>query len=224
MRPKLSGDTLALGLTGLNSSKGAVDTYKRSESTWEPTGRLTAPDGQVNDGFGWSLALGSNTLVIGAPALNVRTGSVYVYNFADGAWTFAQKLQVPSSILSNLFGDKVDLSGTTFIVSCFRDKGTPETPVGAAYIYSRPSASQVAVAGRVLTLGGQGLRNAVVSLTGPDGMPRTVATSTLGYYNFPDVATGNSYVIAVSSRRYRFEQRTVDVNSDLTNVDFTGLE
>jgi cytochrome c peroxidase len=80
------------------------------------------------------------------------------------------------------------------------------------------------IAGRVTNPEGLGLRNAVVTLTGPDGVSRRVSTSSLGFYQFSDIAIAGSYTMAVSSRRYRFDGISLDLSSNLTGVDFTGLE
>lgn len=87
--------------------------------------------------------------------------------------------------------------------------------------YTRPS---VSVSGRVVTPTGQGLRNAVVSIIDSLGVRRTANTSTLGYYSIPEIPPGPNYTIAVSSRRFRYTSRAVTIESDLTEMDFTGLE
>ena len=85
-------------------------------------------------------------------------------------------------------------------------------------------ASGVTVSGRVVTPSGLGLRNAIVALTDSQGVRRIATTSSFGFYSFADVATGQTYIIGVSSKRYRFAARSLLINGDMTNVDFTGLE
>ncbi|MEJ7623012.1 MAG: carboxypeptidase regulatory-like domain-containing protein [Pyrinomonadaceae bacterium] len=82
----------------------------------------------------------------------------------------------------------------------------------------------VTVSGRVTTPGGQGLRNAVVMIADSLGTRRLATTSSFGFYTFESVSLGESYTISVSSRRYRFSARVTQVNGDLANVDFIGLE
>jgi hypothetical protein len=83
--------------------------------------------------------------------------------------------------------------------------------------------TSIEISGRVLTSGGQGLRNALVRLSGPAGM-FTVPTSSLGYYSITNVPAGLTYTISVASRRYRFESRELTPSTNLADVDFTGLE
>ena len=86
------------------------------------------------------------------------------------------------------------------------------------------AAANASISGRVTTPNGVGLRNATVVLTDSLGNRRSVTTSSFGYYQFDDVALAASYTLAVSSRQYRFAQRTVQVTGNLTDVDFVGLE
>ncbi len=80
------------------------------------------------------------------------------------------------------------------------------------------------VSGQILTAGGLGLRNAVVSITDATGTRRSVQVSPLGFYSIENVATGINHVISVSSKRFRFASRTVNLTGNLSNVDFVGLE
>ena len=70
-----------------------------------------------------------------------------------------------------------------------------------------------------VTPAGLGVRNAAVSLTGSDGIARTVTTGSFGIYSFNNLSGGTAYTISVSSKRYRFSPRIVQVDADLTNVD-----
>lgn len=87
-----------------------------------------------------------------------------------------------------------------------------------------PSAAGVSVSGRVMTSDGRGLRNARVVLTDSHGLARTVTTSSFGAYQFDDVAAGETYVIGVVSKLYRFSSQLVTVEDTLTNVNFIGQE
>ncbi len=86
-----------------------------------------------------------------------------------------------------------------------------------------PSAN-VTVSGRVLTSDGRGLRNATVSITDSQGVSRTATTSSFGFFSFDNISTDQMYVFRISSRLFRFQPRTVQVNGNLTLADFVGLE
>ncbi len=78
--------------------------------------------------------------------------------------------------------------------------------------------------GRVVTPDARGLRNSIVTLTDSQGVTRSATTSSFGFFSFTDVAVGETYTVRIGSRLYRFAPRTMQVISDLTLVDFVGLE
>lgn len=80
------------------------------------------------------------------------------------------------------------------------------------------------VSGRVLTPQGAGLRNAIVSMTDSRGIKQTATSSSFGTYSFANARVGETYVLTVSSRRFRITPRTVVITGNLTDVDLTGLE
>ena len=85
-------------------------------------------------------------------------------------------------------------------------------------------ASNVSVSGRVLTPDGIGLKNAIVTLTDQNGVRVRVITSSFGAYLFSSVPTGGSYLFSISSKRFRFQPRSLIINADLTGNDFVGIE
>jgi hypothetical protein len=83
-----------------------------------------------------------------------------------------------------------------------------------------PTAANVAVSGRVFSPDGSGLRNASVSITDSHGNVRRALTGSFGYFRFDEIAAGESYVVAVTSKRYVFSPRIVNPTDELTDVDF----
>ena len=102
--------------------------------------------------------------------------------------------------------------------------GSHQGRAGGSVRFIRPTFTSVGVSGLVTTPDGRALRNAVVSITNSLGVRRTILTSTFGAYTFDDVASGATYTLSVSSRRYRFAARQVTVSGNLTDVNFVGLE
>lgn len=98
------------------------------------------------------------------------------------------------------------------------------TPAGVFSVRIREDAVTVSLSGRVTTPDGRGLRNATVAITDPQGVQRTATTSSFGFYSFDNVAAGETYVISVSSRLYRFRSQILQINDTLTDVNFVGRE
>lgn len=102
--------------------------------------------------------------------------------------------------------------------------GTPYTLDVSGLRLAAPTAAAVSVSGRVTTGAGIGIGSASVTIAGQNGSPRTVRTNPFGYFRFDDVSAGQSYLLSVSAKRYRFAPRTITVGDDLTGVDFTPNE
>lgn len=83
-----------------------------------------------------------------------------------------------------------------------------------------PTAAGVSVRGRVSTSSGAGISRAVVRMDDSDGRGRMTITNTFGYFRFDNVTAGESYVVSVSHKRYRFTPRLVDVSNDISGLDF----
>jgi hypothetical protein len=87
-----------------------------------------------------------------------------------------------------------------------------------------PTNTVVSVSGRVTSPDGAGVRNAVVTMTDSFGTTWRVNTSSLGYFVFAEIPAGDTYVVNVTSRRYRFTPRLVPVIDPITDLDFVGQE
>ncbi|WP_395683755.1 hypothetical protein [Dokdonella sp.] len=130
------GDLLAVGEPGLRQAhiQGRVHLFTRSGTTWSPLVVLQAADGAVDDGFGSSLALSGNTLVIGAPNadIGIETGGGAVYVFDDGGGAWAQHAKITAPVPAKLagFGHSVAFEGDAIVV------GAVGANRGAAYVYS----------------------------------------------------------------------------------------
>jgi hypothetical protein len=73
-----------------------------------------------------------------------------------------------------------------------------------------------------MTRGGRGVFNARISITDSNGNARLTFTNPFGYYRFDNVATGGTYMIGVRSKSYTFTPQTLQVNENLTDVDFVA--
>lgn len=88
-----------------------------------------------------------------------------------------------------------------------------------------PTASDVSIAGRVLSDTGRGIRGARVIVTGNSlATPISVMTGANGRYTVPGLTAGETYVVTVQSRRFVFEapSRVITLNDNVTDADFTG--
>lgn len=103
----------------------------------------------------------------------------------------------------------------------FFKTGAPITVQVQAPSSAVPSPT-VSMSGRVTNSRGQGVFNARVTIT--DGTRRTVTVQTnpFGYYRIDNIAAGATYTVSVLSKSYTFTPQTLQINDNLTNINFTA--
>jgi hypothetical protein len=82
------------------------------------------------------------------------------------------------------------------------------------------TAAEVSVSGMVMNSSGAGISGASVKITGMDGSSRAVIANAFGYYRFDNVAVNETYVLEASAKRSRFDPQIVNVNGEMTGVNF----
>lgn len=97
------------------------------------------------------------------------------------------------------------------------------SPFAIAHVLN-PTAANASISGRILSANGRGIAGAVVTIAGSSGSRMRTISSSLGYYRFDELATGQSYVVGVSAKRYTFTPATLLISlvDEATNVDFVG--
>ena len=84
------------------------------------------------------------------------------------------------------------------------------------------TSASVSISGRVISRKNIPVSRATVSLTDSGGETRTVLTDPSGYYKFEGVSAGQTVVLNVSSKGYRFTPQALTVNEDVEGLNFTG--
>ncbi|MDQ4120664.1 MAG: carboxypeptidase-like regulatory domain-containing protein [Acidobacteriota bacterium] len=97
------------------------------------------------------------------------------------------------------------------------DRGS-KCSIGA--VGSGATAASVSVSGRVVTSGRRGLSNALVYLTDSQGITRSARTTSFGYYRFEDVQAGQTITLTVVSKRYQFAPQVLNLNEEITELNF----
>ena len=83
------------------------------------------------------------------------------------------------------------------------------------------TAASVSVSGRVVSGKGRGVYRAGVSLTNTTtGEIKYASTNSSGYYRFPDVSVGATYILEVRHKVYNFTPQVVTVLDEVENLDF----
>ncbi|MCE5286084.1 MAG: FG-GAP repeat protein [Pelosinus sp.] len=127
----ISGDIVIVGASGKNAMSGAAYIYVRSGTSWIQQAELTVSDAFYNS-FGSSVAISSNTAIVGASSGNANTGAAYIYVRNGTIWTEQAELTASEGVSNDQFGYSVAISGDTAIIGFAN-----EEKVGKAYIYTR---------------------------------------------------------------------------------------
>ncbi len=102
---------------------------------------------------------------------------------------------------------------------------TDGTDIGAFEALA-PSAANVSIGGQFITShgkGGQGIAGVTVYLTDEAGNVQTARTNAFGYYEFPEVAAGMTYIATARHRQYQFESKAVSVNEQIADLNWTPM-
>ncbi|MGE5221681.1 MAG: FG-GAP repeat protein [Omnitrophica WOR_2 bacterium] len=122
-------ERLALNVMNLTASygSGAVLIYERAASGWQLKDRLTAPDSQNTDGFGGSLDLKGNILLVGAPGASEDSfwdGVAYAFELDHGRWVEQLRLAPPEDGgFGDFFGSRLAVQESTFLISAPNEFG-----------------------------------------------------------------------------------------------------
>jgi hypothetical protein len=135
----LSGDTLVVGTNQSGATLAFV--FVRNGAAWTEEAQLTGSDTQPFDGFGAAVAVSGDTAVVGSPddttGFGSRSGSVYVFVRAGGAWTQQQKLLSADLAADDAFGRSVSISGDTLVAGAPGDDTGAGIDAGSAYVFTR---------------------------------------------------------------------------------------
>jgi hypothetical protein len=136
----IAGNAIVVGTFGLEgtaSSAGRAYVFTKTASGWDET-ELVASDIGINDGFGNSVAIAGNTIVVGAPGAGVNAAPhrcrVYVFTKTAAGWQQTAELTGTDTAKGDWFGYSVAIAGNTIMV------GAPEHGPrlgGAVYVFTK---------------------------------------------------------------------------------------
>lgn len=141
----LSGDWAVVGDPGYGTfESGAAFVFERSASGgWIERKILLAPNPQAGAGFGWSVGLSGDRVVVGAYTddgfSDNAQGAAYLFERdlgGVGNWGLRRELISNEASPNSGFGWAVGISGDVVIVGAYLDDA-PGTHSGAAYLFER---------------------------------------------------------------------------------------
>ncbi len=146
----IEGNRIAVGATGLSaggSDGGAVYMYSRSvvNGTWIEGATLNASNTHQGNGFGGSIDMGTNSIVIGSSlsdengTFHVGAAHVFTTNDDGVTWALQEKLIADDGFTEDSFGSGVAISeDDQIVVVGARSNDTAlGSNSGAAYVFTR---------------------------------------------------------------------------------------
>jgi Ca2+-binding RTX toxin-like protein len=134
----VSGNTIVVGAPfDSTEAKWNGQAYLFDVTTGAQTASLVNPSPAIFDGFGESVSVSGNTVVVGAPRDDTDatdSGQAYLFNATTGA-LFAT-LPNPSPSNGDLFGQSVSVSGNTVVVGAVNS--------GQAYVFDATTGALIA--------------------------------------------------------------------------------
>ncbi len=138
----VDGDTIAISEYVPSTGPGTVGRvwiYRRSEGDWTLEQKL-APSGSAYRGFGASVAISGDTLLVGAPETTVGdsifAGVVYAYTRSGTRWTQRAKLRCDETNEGGTFGDALALQGSTAVVAASQMDWGGNNNAGQVFVFT----------------------------------------------------------------------------------------
>jgi len=140
----LSGATAVVGAYGDDhaggTDAGSAFVFVRSGTSWTQQAMLVAPDAEVNDNFGFSVALSDNTAVVAANGDDhtggIDAGAAYLFARSGASWSLQDKLTASDAAASDSFGTAVALSDDTALVGASGDNLASGADAGSAHVFA----------------------------------------------------------------------------------------
>ena len=136
----INDETIVIGAAWHDDGQpnaGSAYVFRFDGTQWVEEQKLLASDGEENDFFGWSIALSSNRVLVGASYdddLGSKSGSAYVFSYEGDQWSEEQKLLAIDGVTDDRFGVSVALDEDTAIVGMSNDDDNGGSS-GSAYVF-----------------------------------------------------------------------------------------
>ena len=140
----VSGETIVVGAPGASQvaeDAGQAYVFTETATGWKQVAELNHSDSVTGSGFGASVAISGETIVVGAPGgygVPQEAGQAYVFTETATGWKQVAELKAPSYTgADNEFGWSVAISGTTIFVGTQYSNCGGEVAGDGAYVFTK---------------------------------------------------------------------------------------
>ena len=142
----VDGNLIAVGAEERVFLYRRSDPAKKDAATWSQVATIRPKSVKPSSRFGHTVTLRGQQLAVGAPGYRVNnqekpTGTVYLFEEKEGAWTEREIIDQESLGIGSETGTSVSLLGAHLLIGARRASGHAEKS-GAAYIYPLSQRSQ----------------------------------------------------------------------------------
>ena len=129
----LTGPTAVIGDTGHNDGPGPAYVFSDGRQGWQQNAELLGPARGGTVGFGQSVGVSGNTIVVGSSGDANDAGRAYVFTHSGNSWRQTTELAGADTVANDSFGDNLAISGNTIVV------GSPDhdEDAGRAYVFTK---------------------------------------------------------------------------------------
>jgi len=121
--------------------EGAAYIFEKPTTGWASTTetqKITASDNQGGDGFGKSVSVDGDGIIVSSPDeddIGAARGAAYIFYRSGSSWSEQQKLTSGDAADSDYFGWGVSISSNTAISGAYAEDNTNGADAGSAYIF-----------------------------------------------------------------------------------------
>ena len=118
----IDGHTAVVGALredAIGFESGSVYVLEFNGTHWNQTQKLVGLGIGSSDGFGDSVAISGDTIVVGTPGdddIETNSGAAYIYTNINGTWTQTDKLIAPGVVGGDNYASVVDIDGDTIVM------------------------------------------------------------------------------------------------------------
>ena len=129
----IAGPDLIVGEPNNPGTSGVVYVYRKAGAKWGEAAALKASDAQPSDGFGNTIAVSGDMMIVTASRANQNRGAVYIFQRERGNWVERARMTAQDGTPAENFGQALAISGDLALVGAPGQNGQ----VGAVYVYRR---------------------------------------------------------------------------------------
>ena len=193
----INGTTVVVGAYGeeVSGQDNAGHAYTFNAKTGKLIATLTSPNAHLFGYFGWSVAISSTTVAVGAYGEEASGlgGAGHVYTFKPKSGALIATFVSPNAQTLGYFGHSVALNGTTLVVGANGESSSGLSAAGNAYTFNAETGKLYATLTSPNALSG-GYFGYSVAISGT-----RVVVGALGEYVAPQSGAGHAYTFTAKT-------------------------